>query len=204
MSTPRELIFESLRQSLSLLPKLTGRPELPEGLTEPQWLASEQDTLKLFKTRATAVGTLCFDDPAECAEWLRAQKVGSIYFPQEYAGVLGPHLGFCETTHEYRRERVDQIDVAFTPAAGGIAESGSVILTDESTPDRLAALAPWHHVAILRRSAIYRTIGQALAQMPNDPNVIWVTGPSKTADVEGILIQGVHGPGKQACLILEG
>jgi L-lactate dehydrogenase complex protein LldG len=38
--------------------------------------------------------------------------------------------------------------------------------------------------------------------MPDDPNIIWVTGPSKTADVEGILIQGVHGPGVQACLLV--
>jgi L-lactate dehydrogenase complex protein LldG len=38
--------------------------------------------------------------------------------------------------------------------------------------------------------------------MPDDPNIIWVTGPSKTADVEGILIQGVHGPGVQGCLLV--
>ena len=67
---------------------------------------------------------------------------------------------------------------------------------------RLAALAPWHHIALVSRAEIHRTIADALAAMPDDPNLIWVTGPSKTADVEGILIQGVHGPGAQACLIL--
>jgi L-lactate dehydrogenase complex protein LldG len=97
---------------------------------------------------------------------------------------------------------VNEIDAAFTPSAGAIAESGSIILSDESTPDRLAALAPWHHIALVSRAEIHRTIADALAAMPADPNLIWVTGPSKTADVEGILIQGVHGPGAQACLIL--
>ena len=87
-------------------------------------------------------------------------------------------------------------------AAAGIAESGTIVITDESTPDRLAALAPWYHIALLDRADIHRTIGDALAAMPKDPNIIWVTGPSKTADVEGILIQGVHGPGAQACLIV--
>jgi len=32
--------------------------------------------------------------------------------------------------------------------------------------------------------------------------VIWCTGPSKTADVEGILIEGVHGPGQQIALVV--
>jgi L-lactate utilization protein LutC len=34
------------------------------------------------------------------------------------------------------------------------------------------------------------------------PNIIWCTGPSKTADVEGILIEGVHGPGEQIALLV--
>jgi len=43
---------------------------------------------------------------------------------------------------------------------------------------------------------------EAVAGLGNDNNVIWVTGPSKTADVEGILIEGVHGPGVQIALVV--
>jgi L-lactate dehydrogenase complex protein LldG len=43
---------------------------------------------------------------------------------------------------------------------------------------------------------------QAVAGLGSDNNVIWVTGPSKTADVEGILIEGVHGPGVQIALVV--
>ena len=42
----------------------------------------------------------------------------------------------------------------------------------------------------------------AIAALGDDPNVIFCTGPSKTADVEGILIEGVHGPGEQVALIV--
>jgi len=67
---------------------------------------------------------------------------------------------------------------------------------------RLAALAPWVHIACLRRGDIVRDTDEATALLGDDPNVVWVTGPSKTADVEGILIEGVHGPGIQVCLLL--
>ena len=77
------------------------------------------------------------------------------------------------------------------------------MLRDTETSCRLGALTPWVHLAVLEPSAIYRTIADAIAAFGDDPNVIWITGPSKTADVEGILIEGVHGPGEQIALILE-
>ena len=75
------------------------------------------------------------------------------------------------------------------------------MLDDDLTSDRLAALAPWIHVAVVDPATIVRTIPEAIARFGNSPNIIWVTGPSKTADVEGILIEGVHGPGEQIAMI---
>jgi L-lactate dehydrogenase complex protein LldG len=75
-------------------------------------------------------------------------------------------------------------------------------LDDERTSRRLAALSPWVHVAVFQRSEIQRTIPDALITLGNCPNIIWATGPSKTADVEGILIEGVHGPGEQIAFLL--
>ena len=75
-------------------------------------------------------------------------------------------------------------------------------LSDRGTSSRLAALAPWVHVAVVKPDQIHPDISAALAALPADPNLVWVTGPSKTADVEGILIEGVHGPGIQAALLL--
>jgi len=58
------------------------------------------------------------------------------------------------------------------------------------------------HIAVVERTTIFADIPHAVAGLGSDPNIVWITGPSKTADVEGILIEGVHGPGQQIALVL--
>jgi L-lactate dehydrogenase complex protein LldG len=117
----------------------------------------------------------------------------------QLAPAFGPEFT-VET--EFDRTRVDDYQFGITRAVGAIAETGTVILSDASTSRRLGALTPWVHVAILRREEVFRNLAQAVALLGDDPNIIWVTGPSKTADVEGILIEGVHGPGRQIALLM--
>jgi L-lactate dehydrogenase complex protein LldG len=198
----RQQIFAGIKSALAPLPHREPRPDVPHGVADAQWLTGEKDEAALFTRRATAVGTMVFASAGDCLSWLFENRAAKVYVPESLRQVTAKFEGIVEVVHEYSRAQVDEVDAAFTPAAGAIAESGSIILTDESTPDRLAALAPWTHVAVVRKETIYRTIADALAAMPDDPNIIWVTGPSKTADVEGILIQGVHGPGVQGCLLL--
>jgi L-lactate dehydrogenase complex protein LldG len=100
------------------------------------------------------------------------------------------------------RARIDDYQFGVTRAAGAIAETGSLILDDNTTSRRLGALAPWIHVAVLTPTQIHPHVAAAIAALNDDPYIIFCTGPSKTADVEGILIEGVHGPGEQAALIL--
>jgi L-lactate dehydrogenase complex protein LldG len=97
---------------------------------------------------------------------------------------------------------VDDYQFGITRAVGAIAETGTLILSDTTTSRRLGALAPWVHIALLRREEVLTNVAQAVALLGDDPNIIWVTGPSKTADVEGILIEGVHGPGRQIALLM--
>jgi len=198
----RKKIFADIKAALDPLPQREPRPTLPRGVADAQWLAGAGESTDLFSQRATAAGTVCFSSATDCLKWLSEQQVRKIYIPDELSDLVAVFSQVAEVTNRYSRDQVDQIDAAFTSAAGGIAESGTIILTDESTPDRLAALAPWIHIAVLRMDRIHRSIEDALATMPDDPNIIWVTGPSKTADVEGILIQGVHGPGVQGCLLV--
>jgi L-lactate dehydrogenase complex protein LldG len=76
------------------------------------------------------------------------------------------------------------------------------MLKDSVTSARLGALAPWIHIAVIDEADILPHIPAAIERFGDDPSIIFATGPSKTADVEGILIEGVHGPGIQIALVL--
>jgi L-lactate dehydrogenase complex protein LldG len=102
----------------------------------------------------------------------------------------------------FNREEVDTYDFGITRATGAIAETGTIVLSDGDTPNRLSALAPWIHVAALNSKTIQATLSDAIPTFGNDPSIVMVTDPSKTADIEGILIEGVHGPGVQICLLV--
>jgi len=199
--TAREKIFADLQAALASLPSPTPHPEVPYGVADAQWLAEAPETLTIFLERAQEIGTACFTDPTDLVTWLASQVSQQVYVPPGWDELADSLAEVATVTRTYRRAQLHEIDAALTPATAAIAESGSVILTDQDTTDRLAALTPWIHIAIIRPTTIHRSIADALATIPTDPNVIWVTGPSKTADVEGILVQGVHGPGIQACLI---
>ena len=103
-----------------------------------------------------------------------------------------------DVSQDFDRSNPDQYDFGVSKASYAIAESGAFVLKDSETADRMTSIAPWVHVAILNKSDIVQTIEEGLSKVLSDtPYAIFVAGPSKTTDVEGVLVEGVHGPGKQ-------
>ncbi len=87
-----------------------------------------------------------------------------------------------------------EAEVGVTTADLAIAETGSLIIATGSGKDRLLSLTPAIHVAIVPKDRIVATITEAFSRL-SDRTTVMITGPSRTADIEGILVRGVHGPG---------
>ena len=89
-------------------------------------------------------------------------------------------------------------DVGITMAQAGIAETGTLVLDSSVEQNRLVSLVPPIHIALLDASRIYATLGETLAALQSgaelSPAVTFITGPSRTADIELTLAIGVHGP----------
>jgi L-lactate dehydrogenase complex protein LldG len=76
-----------------------------------------------------------------------------------------------------------------------VAETGSLLFAARPGRSRLASLAPPLHVALLRPGRLVASLEEAVAQLPRE--TCWlVCGPSRTADIEQVLVNGVHGPGR--------
>lgn len=90
------------------------------------------------------------------------------------------------------------IDVGITGSDGALAESGSLILSHGEGRPRMASLVPEIHIALLDADLIHRSLAHWAAEFPDlateTTNLVLVTGPSRTADIEQQLNLGVHGP----------
>jgi L-lactate dehydrogenase complex protein LldG len=93
-----------------------------------------------------------------------------------------------------------EAELGVTCAQWGIAETGTLVLESAHERHRLISLLPPLHVALLPSRALLGTLGDALAAVrssagaPASRTITFVTGPSRTADIELTLVVGVHGP----------
>jgi len=203
MSNDREAILGRVRQALAPLPNRAEAPDWERELVVMRNARGAVDAAALFTERLKLVNGTPISSLAELVALFVASGWRRGYCDPALVARLRPAFP-AEIVFEtdFDRTRVDDYQFGITAAVGAIAETGTVILNDAATSRRLAALAPWVHVAVVPRSRIHVDLPEAVAALGCDPNIIWCTGPSKTADVEGILIEGVHGPGEQIALIL--
>ena len=101
-----------------------------------------------------------------------------------------------------------EFDVGITTAQAGIAETGTLVLDSARERHRLASLVPPVHIAIVEASSIFLTLAEALAFIRQNgdisPAVTFITGPSRTADIELTLAIGVHGPQELFVIVNQG
>lgn len=91
-----------------------------------------------------------------------------------------------------------RVDIGVTGADAGLAESGSIVLIHGAGRPRMASLVPEVHVALLDVGVIERSLAHWAHRNPGLPagtaNLVVVTGPSRSGDIELQLNLGVHGP----------
>jgi L-lactate dehydrogenase complex protein LldG len=200
----RAAIFAKIESATAMVKAKAAYPEYDLSIVHSQPKLQGTDLWEIFTRNFSAVNGRAMTSVAELLDFLKQlNQLHGYCDPLLYDGI-GAQLaaaGLVVET-EYHRDRYDDYQFGITRASGAIAESGTVIIDDDRTSHRLAALSPWVHVAVLTREEIHRSIPDAVAAFGDSPNIIWCTGPSKTADVEGILIEGVHGPGEQIALVI--
>src|SRR5207253_9664885 len=103
-----------------------------------------------------------------------------------------------------------QAAVGFTGVDFVLAESGTLVLSSVTEGSQLASLAPPVHVALYCRQQLVASLEEVLDTMPvvrggasSARSVVLITGTSRTADIEQVLIRGVHGPREVHAVLVE-
>ena len=124
-------------------------------------------------------------------------------------GERGPNptlIPYDRPLEDLKSQLFESIEAGLTTTRGAIAETGSLILWPTADEPRTLSLVPHIHIALLRADALYDTFLQAMREqgwaqaMPT--NLLLVSGPSKTADIEQTLAYGVHGPKRLIVLVV--
>ncbi|PWI58724.1 LutC/YkgG family protein [Sulfoacidibacillus thermotolerans] len=95
------------------------------------------------------------------------------------------------------KESIAKAELGITSADYAVAETGSLVLIGSQTHGRSVSLLPATHVAFVPLSRLHLRAASVLSElrtnrMPSSVN--WITGPSRTSDIEMDSTIGVHGP----------
>jgi hypothetical protein len=155
---------------------------LAEADAQGQEVRGPEDLARAIASRARPPLVL------EDHHWLRAVAPRLLEFG-------GPKPRFIS---EFPPDQVGaiKIDTAVTVAMGAIPETGSILINAQSPLAFYLSLRPRCHIVIVPAVRAGLSLAQALEWTAQDPSglVSWLTGPSRTADIEKILVLGAQGP----------
>lgn len=212
MSDARSRILERLRQAAHQAPHYLN----PLTAREPEWQRRQPpmgDLAARFCEEQQKVGTkvLRVPDwqslPGAVAPWFGEFRIESAMtgdnprlepLRSHLADRLGVQLHRYDRTVEEQKEEIFSVDCGITGSAGGLADTGSVLMVPTAQEPRLLSLAVPVHLVVVETALLFPTLGAYLDtgvyQADPPSNLVLISGASRTADIELTLAVGVHGP----------
>ena len=108
----------------------------------------------------------------------------------------------------YDKNALEACDAGITECELLVAQTGSVCVTSDNSGGRVLSVLPPHHIVVARQSQLVTDLTEAYESLAakyraNYPSMIsFITGPSRTGDIERILVLGAHGPKRLTILLL--
>lgn len=174
--------------------------------------AVEADLVARFRTRSEALSSTVDavvqieDAPAAAARYLAANKLArtAVAWPQ-LAGLAWAGAGLQVEARAARGEDL----VGITGVFCAVAETGTLVVLSGADTPASASLLPETHIAIVPASRIVRGMEEVWALLRSETGelpraVNFISGPSRTGDIEQTLVLGAHGPYRVHIVIVAG
>ena len=142
--------------------------------------------------------------------WLIGKNLSEL----EKAGIAltaaSPDITLVQYTQEYeilKKTLFHKVDASITLAKAAIAETGTLVLIPDQNEPRMMSLIPPVHIVLLKECDILNNFQQLVNNPPwsnqkMPSNIVFISSPSKTADIQQTLAYGAHGPKSLIVFIL--
>jgi len=187
---------------------------LPDPGEEPaQWLDLFAKNSAALKTELVQLGSAS-ELPAKVAElavlyeWKKAAAHHHGLVDAALSGVTTLEYPVVFTDGGYEIDAMESCDVGISACDALIAQTGSILVTALSAGGRALSALPPHHVVVATRDQLFPDLPSAFRLLEktygaNYPSFIgFITGPSRTGDIERILVLGAHGPKKLTVILI--
>jgi L-lactate dehydrogenase complex protein LldG len=178
---------------------------------------TDAQLVQRFREAASSVGArvTLHETIFSAVNYLAEHAGGPLLFPPFASASridLGPQLekAGIETVVDCFRDKAFRANAGLTGANFALADTGTLVLESTAEEIRLASTLPERHFVLLDPEKI---LADGRAAIPvlralhrRDPRnyIAYITGPSRTADIERVLTIGVHGPSELHILLLPG
>jgi len=215
---PTNKVLEDVRRALGreYTPEFIPHPPvIPEPIT--RLVHTEIGLPALFATRAAEnkvdVESVRVEElPGRLLEYLKSKNLNSAALPVspflEKIGVMDA-LRSAVRVGLWNKISLDEIfdyHCGITDVFAAIAETGSLVIQASPSHGRSLSLIPPVHIAIVEPRNLLPDLVDLFDRLTREgagSGTIIITGPSKTADIEMNLVQGVHGPGTVKVFLLD-
>jgi L-lactate dehydrogenase complex protein LldF len=216
----RETILARIREALKISAPHPAAETPPAGSPQ-QWLPpvgpSLEEQIELFRQNAKNLladfqvfadldAVIQYLKTLAAAEGWRKVALHRGELTSAAAAALG--LPQVQTDGGYALDDLETCSVGLTGCEALIAQTGSVLVSARDSGGRALSVLPPHHVVIARRSEMVSDLSAAFERVRekfqgNLPGYLsFITGCSRTGDIERILVLGAHGPKKLTILLL--
>jgi L-lactate dehydrogenase complex protein LldG len=227
LMSERDNILDRIREALKVAAPVPGHdhstahelPALHSAVDQrrvlPRVGQSFDEQLALFRANAVDLRAdfRIFKDLDALLEELKGihveegwQRVASHASELSSAACQALGLPVLLTNQAFDKRELAKCDVGITECDALIAQTGSVLITNRSAGGRALSVLPPHHVVLARHEQLVPDLPAAFTLLKTKykagyPSMVsFVTGPSRTGDIERILVLGAHGPKKLTIL----
>ena len=197
----REAMLDHVRMALGRKPG--APPEPPPPVYLPVIETSLEQRIAQFTTALEELAGRVI----RCTSRDAARDAASSMIAGRRAVLSGaPYLRLCGIAADGNADR-EKADIGVTSADYALADTGTLVMISGAGESRLVSLLPPAHIAVVPVSRLLANLDDLLIRLPHPADttssMVLITGPSRTADIEQILVRGVHGPGDITVILVD-